>query len=160
MFRNKLLHLRRSEDGNTIVEFAVVAPLFFFFIFGAMDLWVYGHNVLSARYLINEFLRTAVTGNARANSDIPDRDPVSRANDIRNTLIQKARIYGIKLDQSNIEICYEGTDATNDSTCDGEFGAGNGTSMIVVRLNYRYSSIFLGLDFPVNVTTIGRNEPF
>lgn len=158
--QNNRLLVRNNQRGATLVEFSIVAWVFFLLIFGALDLFLYSYNTLSARYLVNDFLRTAVTGNARANGDVAEQDPNSRAISVRDALKNKAKAFGLNLEDSNIEICYETTDAQGNRSCGSQFEAGNRNSLIVVRINYQFQSLFQGWSYPVNITTVGRNEPF
>lgn len=144
----------RGRRGQSMVEFAVVAPLFFLLVFGITDFGLMFFRLETLQYAIREAGRYAVTGQNMTGQ--------CRTDSIRAILIQKAA--GIPINPSDIKI----TSPNGDNT------AGGSRQMVTVSLSSSYTFItpFIGKFFPnhdgngnggqyiFKVSTTFMNEPF
>jgi Flp pilus assembly protein TadG len=184
MMQHAIKRLGRDERGVSAVEFALLAPLFFLFLFGIFDITYqfYGKAVLNGA--VEEAGRMATI---EANSSDPSaldaavRAQVNRAN--KNAVLTFSRKSykdftdvgmgeeftddngnGVRDDTE----CYE--DANNNAAWDNDRGAaGNGGAkdVVVYTVSMTYNRIFpmwkmLGQPQSKTITTqtILRNQPF
>jgi Flp pilus assembly protein TadG len=76
MMMGKVLHfLRRRQAGQTLAEFALVAPILFILIFGLIDVARLYNSWVTAQHAAREAARYGVTG--RIDCDIPSPDRLS-----------------------------------------------------------------------------------
>ncbi len=138
----------RGRRGQSMVEFAVVAPLFFLLVFGITDFGLLFFKQETLQYAIREAGRYAVTGRSNGGGE-------SREDSIRDVVIQKAA--GIPIVRSDIIIVSGGV--TN--------YAGGPRQMMTVSLQATHTFItpMVGKFFPdgkytFTVQTTFMNEPF
>ncbi len=137
----------RGRRGQSMVEFAVVAPLFFLLVFGITDFGLLFFKQETLQYAIREAGRYAVTGQNISGE--------SREDSIRTILIQKAA--GIPINPGDINIVSGGI--TN--------YAGGPRQMMTVSLQATHTFItpmigkfFPGGKYTFTVQTTFMNEPF
>jgi len=142
----------RSRSGQSLVEFALVAPLFFLLVFGITDFGRLFFTQETLQFALREAGRYAVTGQHMP--DLVNGGNLSRVASIKAIAQQKA----IGIDVSNISISSGGV---------ANF-AGNPGDTVVVSLttNLRLITPMIGRFFGPNQTytftvqTVFRNEPF
>jgi hypothetical protein len=140
--------LRRSSDGQGLVEFALAIPLVLFLFFGILEFGRFYYARLTMQHAVSEAARFAITGNV-----LPDTlgNPMSRAQSIIFVIQGKAQTLDVDVDRVSI----------NPSD-----GGGPGD---VVQINAGFTFHFLvpgyavffpdgELDF--QVSTAMKNEPF
>jgi len=159
----KLLFVRKDEQGSTLVEFALIAPVFLFMLLGTFEIG-YGIYMRSAlNGAIQHAARSATLENAsdpdvRRQTDDEVRDILKAVNgnltdaDIRIT----RRSY---LNFSNVERIETYTDTNSNGTCDnnevyvdengnGSWGTvgradnGGARDAVLYSINVTYGSIF------------------
>jgi len=137
----------RGRGGQSMVEFAMVAPLFFLLVFGITDFGLLFFKQETLQYAIREAGRYAVTGQNTSGE--------TRVQSIQDVLIQKAA--GIPINRSDIIITSGGV--TN--------SAGGPRQMVTVSLQATHTFItpMIGKFFPdgkytFTVQTTFMNEPF
>src|SRR5271154_3878115 len=91
--------LMRSRRAQSLVEFAMVAPLFFLLVFGITDFGRLFFTQETLQFALREAGRYAVTGQQMADSSNPGHF-MSRVDSIKAVAAQKA----IGIDVSNIQI--------------------------------------------------------
>jgi Flp pilus assembly protein TadG len=141
----------RSRSGQSLVEFALVAPLFFLLVFGITDFGRLFFTQETLQFALREAGRYAVTGQHMAN---PLGGSLSRVASIKAIAQQKA----IGIDVSKITVS---SDGVNDF-------AGNPGDTVVVSLttNLKLITPMIGRFFgpsqtyTFTVQTAFRNEPF
>jgi Flp pilus assembly protein TadG len=141
-----------SRSGQSLVEFALVAPLFFLLVFGITDFGRLFFTQETLQFALREAGRYAVTGQHMP--DLVNGGNLSRVASIKAIAQQKA----IGIDVSNISISSGGV---------ANF-AGNPGDTVVVSLttNLRLITPMIGRFFGPNQTytftvqTVFRNEPF
>jgi Flp pilus assembly protein TadG len=144
----------RSRSGQSLVEFALVAPLFFLLVFGITDFGRLFFTQETLQFALREAGRYAVTGQHMANPDASVGGNLSRVASIKAIAQQKA----IGIDVSNISISSGGVSGF----------AGNPGDTVVISLttNLKLITPMIGRFFGPNQTytftvqTSFRNEPF
>lgn len=154
----------KDKKGQTLVEFALLAPLFFILIFGMVDLgWMFYVN-LTMQHAVREGARYAVTGR----SDL--------GKDRRDALIQKIRAASMGLYDKNLHepkdprvaVLSPGDlsfDNYTGSAAQGDPGAKD--DIIVVSLTYTcplltsvLKPFISGGEYTFTVKSTMTNEPF
>ena len=143
----------RSRGGQSLVEFALVAPLFFLLVFGITDFGRLFFTQETLQFALREAGRYAVTGQHLADPD-PKNPNLSRVASIKAIAKQKA----VGIDVSKIVVSSGGV---NDF-------AGNPGDTVVVSLttDLRLITPMIGRFFgpsqtyTFTVQTTLRNEPF
>ena len=172
----KRLALRKSQQGATMLEFAIVGPIFLLLVIVAIDLIRLTYYTVTLEFVAARVLRTVTLGPAaypydkspytNSNTAIP-YDRQSGQNDwLRKELIDYARSLRVPLQASDITICSFTEVATN--TCNGATvnAAGNAKQLFAVRIEVPSRVWFWGnkntmVIFPFQVAPIiavGMNE--
>jgi Flp pilus assembly protein TadG len=140
----------RGRRGQSMVEFAVVAPLFFLLVFGITDFGLLFFKQETLQYAIREAGRYAVTGQNISGE--------SREDSIKDILIKKAAGIPISRDDIKITSMSGGILSSN---------AGGSRAMITVSLQatHKFITPMIGKFFPngkytFTVQTTFMNEPF
>lgn len=149
------LFRRRDERGQTLVEFALIAPLFFMMIFGIMEGANIFHTWEAVQHSAEMGARYAVTG----------RDSCSSGGSGRTGCITSEARRGL----SHLPNGPSSTVSTQwwdyPTYASGGSGAGSPCDAVEVRVNYSYPMRFPVVQSVVsNITLTGRarvvNEPF
>lgn len=152
--RNRQGSARRSFQGNrgeTLVEFALVLPLFFLLIFSILDLGHMYYVQLTLENAMRQAGRFAVTGN---HLDPPGTSRV-------DSIIQVARNAAAGLDVTDIQI----SSVNGGSTGPGRAGGPGDTVTIKLTVNLKLITKYIGRFFTggtntYTVSTTFRNESF
>ena len=152
-----LVRSLRSRSGQSLVEFALVAPLFFLLVFGITDFGRLFFTQETLQFALREAGRYAVTGQQMADSSNPGHY-LSRLESIRAVAMQKA--IGLISDENNIQV----------SSPQGGVAVPTGgpgqTVIISLTTNLQLITPMIGRFFGPNqtytftVSTTFRNEPF
>jgi Flp pilus assembly protein TadG len=145
----------RANDGQSLVEFALVVPLFFLLIFGMLDFGRLFFVQMSLQHAVRQAGRYAVTGNHLTQGT----NTLSRVQSIVAVAQQAAN--GAQIDPANIYI--NGQSSTNSAA-----SAGGPSSTVTISLTSHLKLItpLIGRFFGPNgiytftVSTTFRNEPF
>ena len=144
----------RSEVGATLVEFALVAPLFLVLFVSVFAVSVLAFNWTGLQYSAHRSARWASLG-----KQLNDTDgvPLSRVASIRQYFLNESRAIGIALKPEQIRIC---TSAPLEN-CASE-DAGESGSAFAVSAIQEFS--LLGISSVNNIKLLviarGRNESF
>jgi len=143
----------RSRSGQSLVEFALVAPLFFLLVFGITDFGRLFFTQETLQFALREAGRYAVTGQHKA-------DPNKAGSNLSRvaSIIAVAKEKAIGIDVSNVVVSSGGVNNF----------AGNPGDTVVVSLttNLRLITPMIGRFFgpsqtyTFTVQTTFRNEPF
>lgn len=146
----------KSNGGQSLVEFALVAPLFFLLIFGVLDLGRVLFTQMTLQHALRQAGRYAVTGNHLPGTDPNTGNPYTRVNSIKQIAQNSAA--GLNVNSSSIIIS---------SVSGGNGSAGGPQDTVTVSLTTTLKLItpFIGRYFGPNgytftVATTFRNEPF
>jgi len=142
----------RSESGQSLVEFAIVAILLFQLVFGIMDFGRVLFAQLTLQHAIREAGRFAVTGNKLPDPVDPNRT-LSRVDSIKEV----ARRTAVGLDVSNIDI----------SSPNGSGNAGGPGQNVTISMQQSLRLItpivaqfFPNGQYSFTLRTTFKNEPF
>ncbi|AIL12793.1 hypothetical protein IM40_03455 [Candidatus Paracaedimonas acanthamoebae] len=123
----------RQEEGASIVEFALIAPLFIFFIFALIQ--------LSAALIIDNALEASIREAARYG--IAGQGSGARDDEIRSRIQTVARDYsGGLINPSNLTIminAYPNFQAL-DANTSGENGSGRGNQAVKYQVQYTWDT--------------------
>jgi Flp pilus assembly protein TadG len=142
-----------SRVGQSLVEFALVAPLFFLLVFGITDFGRLFFTQETLQYAVREAGRFAVTGRHLTTSGGADIDRVTSIKQIA----QKAAV-GLITDINTIQVMSGGV--TNSA------GGPRETVLVSLTTKLVFITPFIGKFFPPDgaytftVSTTFMNEPF
>ena len=146
----------RSRSGQSLVEFALVAPLFFLLVFGITDFGRLFFAQETLQFALREAGRYAVTGQHMANPDPKVGGNLSRVASIRAIAQQNA--IGLITDPNNIKVSSGGMP---------NFAGGPGDTVVVsLKTDLKLITPMIGRFFgpsqtyTFTVQTSFRNEPF
>jgi len=145
-----------SRRGQSMVEFAMVAPLFFLLVFGIIDFGRVFFVQITLQNAMRQAGRFAVTGNRL--TDPVTSQPMSRV----NSIIEVAKKAATGLDVTNIQI----SSANGGNTGAARAGGPRDTVTISMTTNLRLITPMIGRFFGPNgiytftVRTTFLNEPF
>jgi Flp pilus assembly protein TadG len=148
--------------GSTIVEFALVFPLFAMLLFGIMEFGWYFFVQHTLQYATREGTRLALVG---ATLTDPHGNPMTRAASIVETIQNDASL-AVNPSQIAISIFPITAPYTNPSGWQGEQNAGNpGDYMrVVTQYTYTFLTPLIGQFFPggsvIQATTTYQNQMF
>ena len=155
------LHRSRSK-GATIVEFALVAPLFFLLVFATIEFGRYFFIEHAIQYATREGTRLALVG--KTLKDTSNND-MTRADSIVATI--RKNVPTTVKNGLQISIYPVGTGYTDPTGWATTIDAGQGGDIMRVRVQYQFNFItpFIKHFFPAGVTVIKasalyRNELF
>lgn len=141
----------RSANGQTMVEFAMVAPLFFLLIFGIIEYGRLFFTQMELEEAVQEAGRYASTGNSEGG--------LTRLASIEAVLQQDA--VNINVPIANIQI----SSLINGVWVSGSAGGPSDTVLIQVTMNMNLLTPMIGQYFPdstytFTASTTFQNEPF
>jgi Flp pilus assembly protein TadG len=145
-----------AQHGQSMVEFAMVVPLFFLLAFGIIDLGRVFFVQTTLQNAMRQAGRFAVTGNHL--TDPVTATPMSRV----DSIIQVAKNAATGLDISNIQISSQGGGSTGPNRA----GWPGDTVTISLTTNLKLITPMVGRFFgpsgtyKFTVSTTFRNEPF
>jgi Flp pilus assembly protein TadG len=145
---------RGSRSGQSLIEFAVVAPIFFLLIFAVLDLGRVYFVQMTVQHSLREAGRFAVTGNHLPNPSDPTKT-LTRIDSIRE-VIRRSSV-GVVTDVQAVQISSQGV-----SNNAGEPGQPVTLSLSAdVKLVTPFlSQFFANGSYRVTASTTFQNEPF
>jgi Flp pilus assembly protein TadG len=184
-FRTLLRRFRRHRAGDAIVQFALIAPIFFALLFAIIEsgIMFFANQVLET--VTQNSARLILTGQAQNGSltKAQFKNTVCNANSMAGVLFNCNNIYvdvesfpsfaSISFPNSMIDASGHFVDNTTydpggSSSCSGNSGCAN--SIVVVRAFYGWQLFVTGLGFNLSnmtgsqrllvATAVFRNEPY
>ncbi|MEI6082958.1 MAG: TadE family protein [Verrucomicrobiota bacterium] len=152
-FLGKSVSTRR---GQSMVEFAIVAPLFFLMVFGIIDIGRVIFSQITLQNAMRQAGRFAVTGNRL--TDPVTLQPMSRV----NSIIETAKKAAVGLDVTNIQI----SSAAGGNSGAARAGGPRDVVTISMTSNLKLITPMIGRFFGASgiytftVKTTFLNEPF
>lgn len=155
----KRLTSRRRESGATIVEMAIVAPVFLLVLLALVELSLMFFATLTMQYAVREGARYAITGQNNL-------DPNTASQQRYAAVIAKMRDSSLGFyDKLNPTISVNGTAYSSSSYSNGMFG--NAGDIVVLRLDTDWpvttpllSTFFANGKYHFAVAATMRNEYF
>jgi hypothetical protein len=140
---------RSSSDGSTLVEFSLLAPIVIFLFMGVFEFGRFFYTRLTLQHAVREAARFAITGSTM--EDPVTGDPMSRAQSIRQVILEKAATLHLDVE---------------DVTIDPPDGGGP-SQVVRVSGDFQYDFVTPGLaqmfpdgSYDFSVSTSMKNEPF
>jgi Flp pilus assembly protein TadG len=65
--------LSRAEGGNVMIEFALLAPIFFMLIMGLVEFCLYQYKTYALNHIVYEATRNLQTGEVQGAEDMRER---------------------------------------------------------------------------------------
>jgi len=150
----KMMSYGRKRGGQSLVEFAMIAPIFFLLIFGIIDFGRLYFTQSTLQHALREAGRYAVTGNKLSGTNPATTQPYTRVESIKQ-IASKAAM-GLNI----------GT-VTVSSQSGGANSAGGPRDIVTVSLTHTLNLItpivgkfFNNGQHVFTVTTTFKNEPF
>jgi hypothetical protein len=138
-----------SSDGSTLVEFSLLAPIVIFLFMGVFEFGRFFYTRLTLQHAVREAARFAITGSTM--EDPVTGDPMSRAQSIRQVILEKAATLHLDVE---------------DVTIDPPDGGGP-SQVVRVSGDFQYDFVTPGLaqmfpdgSYDFSVSTSMKNEPF
>ena len=155
-----------SRRGQSLVEFAMVAPLFFMLIFGITDFGRLFFTKLTLQHALREAGRYAVTGQKLTGNIPGTTNPYTRVESIK-AIAQK---YAVGLLSSTSSIVIQAKDANGNVDAAHPAGLPGETVIVSLSTSLRLITPLIGQFFPKDmsgngvynftVSTAFKNEPF
>jgi Flp pilus assembly protein TadG len=156
--KRRLAARGRSRAAQSLVEFSIVAPLFFLLMFGIIDFGRLFFTQMTLQHAMREAGRFGVTGNALPDPDAPGQ-MLSRIRSIQE--VARRSSAGVGLDPQDIRV------RTTTSASGDPDSAGGPGQTFTVSLTYSLQLItpIIGQFFSngthtFTVSTTFKNEPF
>jgi Flp pilus assembly protein TadG len=145
------------SEGWTMVDFAMVAPLFLFLLFAVMDYGWLMFAQMNVQQAVQDGGRFASTGNHSTDSS---GDTLTRIQSIINTIQNEISVPGVNV-QQNLQIC------SLSGGCTGAGAAGGPGDTVTLKLTTSLplmtpviSRLFSGGVYTFTSSTSFKNEPF
>ena len=146
---------RFRQYGSTLIEFAIIAPVFLLLMIGIIELSMAYFANLTMQHAVREGARYAVTGNS-------DLDPASSNQQRYQAVIQKMKDSSMGIyDKVNPVITVNGVSGTSA----GMFGNSGDIVVISVAYNWKFATPMMAAFYkdgkaPYVVAATMRNESF
>ena len=159
-----LIRRTRDDKGTTVVEFALVLPIFLLLVFGIFDFGRYFFVEHTLQYATREGMRLALVGRTLTDEH---GNPMSREASIIKTIKDNASM-AVDPSTLSIYIFQIGSDYTDPANWQNQPpNAGNPGSYMRVKTRYTYEfmtpligAFFTGGKSPVEAQGTYRNELF
>jgi Flp pilus assembly protein TadG len=131
--------LRRSQSGAAVVEFGLLAPLFFMMLFGVLQTGIYLQNYNAVQSVTSDAARHVMIEYQKDNPLAEDQ--------IRSVLLGMATTSPYLLNTDRIEIDIDSSGPSRVT----------GTTEIDVRVRYTLSDFVPGVELPLSVIDYNRS---
>lgn len=147
-----------AERGATFIEFALSVGVIMMFIIMGTDLIRFGYFTVTTQQVLNRAARLASTGTTGDNPD-SKKTPAERAKDIEQLIIRVGSVFGVDLRGSDITICPLPRADAPAPPCPPN-NAGTHKDFIQITLQRPFYFFWGGIQFPMRLNAIAKNEPF
>lgn len=159
--QNSFLRFWKKNDGASIVEFALLAPILFYLLFAIIEYSLILFTASIVEGGTANAARIAKTGAERSTNDNPTTRSAEDMRRIRELILQRGKWF---LDDKDLTVTMtpQGTGSVQNTV-------GNSGEMVVYRASYRWhlmtpfmSRIIAPVDGVITLssTTVVYNEPF
>jgi len=160
---SRLVLLRRwarGESGQGVVEFALVAMVFFMLVFGIIDFSRFFHSWVTVQHAAREGARYGITGRVDCDIASDDRDACIE-------YVAKEATTGLSGAPGNVTVTYKSWDYPAYADPPTEGSSGDQCDALEVSVHYDFEfaapiigSILGGVELPINGRERMVNEPF
>ena len=161
----------RSEEGSTLIEFAMLAPVFFMLVMGLVEFVLYQYKVYTLNFVVFEAARNLQTGEVQNADDMQaafEEEMCTHAGPLMNC---EDIEYDVRSFEEISDITYppvEFDDEGNPTNFVFEPGGPNEYSVVRASIHHQFFTPFMdklfqmGPDMPaiVNSFVVVRNEPW
>jgi Flp pilus assembly protein TadG len=163
--------LRKSESGNVMIEFALLAPVFFMLVMGLVEFVLYEYKIYALNHVVYEAARNLQTGEVQTAADPEDAFVEELCARAEGMIDCEQISYDVRTFDSLSEITYPEVEFDEDGKPENfEFDPGGPNKYSVVRasIHHQFFTPFMdklfgmGPDMPaiVNAFCIVKNEPW
>ncbi|MFN8391930.1 MAG: TadE/TadG family type IV pilus assembly protein [Bdellovibrionota bacterium] len=139
----------QHEHGATMIEHAMILPIFLLLILTVVDLCYFSFNALTLQFGISRAMRAAAI------------DPTMTPNQVRVSIANAMSRLGVTLEaQDRISLCP--VTSAHQSCGENDIINGDEHELMVLRIKKRFRSLFIDFVGPLltlNAEAVGRNEP-
>jgi len=150
----------RRESGQAVVEFALVAMVFFMIVFGIIDFSRFFHSWVTVQHAAREGTRYGITGRVDCDIATDDRDACIE-------YVAKEATTGLSGAPGNVTVSFKSWDYPNYADPPTEDSTGEQCDALEVRVDYDFefaAPIIADVLGAVHIPIAGRermvNEPF
>ena len=161
----------KSEDGTTLIEFALLAPVFFMLIMGLVEFVLYQYKAYTLNYVVYEAARNLQTGEVQTADDMQaafEEEVCAHAGVLMDC---EAIKYDVRAFDELDEVTYPPVEFDEDGNPTNfvfEPGGPNEYSVVRATIEHQFFTPFMdklfriGPDMPaiVNSFVVVRNEPW
>lgn len=158
----------KKEEGVAIIEFALVAPVFFFLVFAGLEYGIINFVSSTLNTVVNEAGRLGMTGNNYTDMQAPDQPPISREEFITLFINDKMGPLAGMGDITITPVPYSDLSGMN-AGGGTDTGYGSGGQIVIYEVTYRWK-VFTPLmgsvigdangDYVIRARTVIQNEAF
>lgn len=164
-------NLSRSEEGSTLIEFAMLAPVFFMLVMGLVEFVLFQYKTYTLNYVVYEAARNLQTGEVQNAADMEaafNEEMCAHAGPLMDC---EDIMYDVRAFDEISDITYppvEFDDDGNPTNFVFEPGGANQYSVVRASIHHEFFTPFMdklfrmGPDMPaiVNSFVVVRNEPW
>lgn len=155
----KILKGRKNDSGQGLVEFALVASLFIFFLFAIVDFGYLFYAEVTLQDAVRTAARYAITGNCQSGNCYDNQNQNNRL----DTIIQTVQTYSFNLTPVAVTVHCSGTCGTTYGN--GTNNAGGPGDTIQISASYVFHPViigrfFTGGSYTVTCSSSYKNEQF
>jgi Flp pilus assembly protein TadG len=161
----------RSEEGTTLIEFAMLAPVFFLLVMGLIEFVLYQYKIYTLNFVVDESARNLQTGEVQSAADMEAAFKDEMCAQAGPLIDCEAIKYDVRSFDEISEIDYppvEFDEEGNPTNFVFEPGGPNEYSVVRASIHHQFFTPFmdklfrLGPDMPaiVNSFVVVRNEPW
>ncbi len=140
----------RPESGASMVEFAVIAPVFLLVLLAGFDIGLAAYRKSAMQFAISKGLRWAILNQTNA--------PLTREQEIESQIISTAKSYGLDLEPAEITICSSKSAASLTAKCAVD-SAGQPKDFIAIEATDTLNLIFGRFPVSIQALAVAQNEP-
>lgn len=166
-----LRRLRKARSGNVMIEFAMLAPVFFMLILGLVEFVLFQYKTYALNHVVYEATRNLQTGEVQSAANMEEAFK-DEACDKAGVMIDcNSIVFDVRAFDELSDVTYPPPTFNEDGLPDNfvfEPGGPNQYSVVRAALQHQFITPFMdqlfqmGPDLPaiVNAYTIVKNEPW
>jgi Flp pilus assembly protein TadG len=163
--------LSRAEGGNVMIEFALLAPVFFMLVMGLVEFVVFQYKAYALNHVVYEAARNLQTGEVQSSGDMQAAFEEEVCNHAGVLIDCNEIVFDVRSFDSLADITYPAAEFDEDGNPTNfvfEPGTANQYSVVRAALHHQFITPFMdqlfrmGPDKPaiVNSYCIVKNEPW
>jgi Flp pilus assembly protein TadG len=161
----------KAEEGSTVIEFAMLAPVFFLLVMGLVEFVLYQYKIYTLNFVVYESARNLQTGEVQTSADMEAAFKTEMCAQAGPLIDCEAIKYDVRSFDEISEIDYPPVEFDEDGNPTNfvfEPGGPNEYSVVRASIHHQFITPFMdklfrmGPDMPaiVNSFVVVRNEPW